>query len=387
MKKYKISVTTASGVEAVTKRELRDLGIENAPAISGRLSFEGTALDVARCNMFLRTADRVYIEVGRFPCTNFDQLFEGVSKLDWKSFLPVDASFPVNGKCVGSVLYGVSACQSIIKKSIVVALKKAYRVAEILEDGSEYRIEFTIIKDEAVLYIDTSGSPLHKRGYRNLVGAAPMKETLAAAIILLSVWRYNRPFIDPFCGSGTLAIEAAMIGLDKAPGLCRTFAYEWWDNFPQEAKDKARSEAKERVKKDRTLQISAFDIDKNAIRLAEHHAKNAGVYEYIHFQCMDMREVKSSKAYGVVITNPPYGERLLSEKELRLLYQDFQKVYKNLPDWSLFLITAYGDFESVFGKKADRTRKLYNGDLECRLYQYLGKKPKDTNLITGDKNV
>ncbi len=386
MRKYLISVTAASGVEAVTKRELFQLGIQNAPAINGRLSFEGTALDVARCNIFLRTADRVYVEVGRFPCHSFDELFDGVNQLNWKSFITQDGSFPVNGKCVNSVLFGVSACQSIIKKAIVVNLKKSYHTLELKEDGAEYKVEFTIINDIAVLYLDTSGTALHKRGYRDLVGAAPMKETLAAAIVLLSVWRYNRPFIDPFCGSGTLAIEAALIGLDRAPGLNRSFAYEWWENFDQGAKEEARAQAKSLVKKDRELQIFGFDIDKDAVKLAQHHAKNAGVSDYIHFQCMDMREVKNSRPYGVVVTNPPYGERLMGEKELQALYKDFSKVFKALPDWSLFLITAYGEFERYFGKNADRTRKLYNGDLECRLYQYLGKKPQNSELITGDKD-
>jgi len=375
MKKYTITVTTASGVEAVTKRELSDLGYPDLPAINGHFTFDGTDEDIAKCNIFLRTADRVLILVGKFACKDFDTLFDGVSKIHWENYISPDGAFPVNGKCVKSTLFGVSACQSIIKKAIVLSLKRGHHVTTLAEDGIEYRVEFAIVEDIAYLYLDTSGTPLHKRGYRNLVGPAPMKETLAAALILLSVWKYDRPFIDCFCGTGTLPIEAALIGLDIAPGLNRSFAYEWWDFLDFEVCQKVRKEAKSRIKKDRILQISAFDIDEKSIKIARHHAKKAGVEDYIHFQCMDMRDVKNSHPYGVVVTNPPYGERLLSEKDLIVLYKDFAKTFNSLPDWSLYLITAYGNFEKCFGRKADKTRKLYNGDLECRLFQYLGKKP------------
>ncbi len=370
-----LCASTAFGVEAVTKRELLSLGISDAPANNGMLYFRGNARDIARCNMFLRTAERVYILAGTFPCSSFDELFEGVHSINWADFLPKNARITVNGKCVDSILFGVSACQSIMKKAIVVKMKKSYNMPTVEENGAEYKVNFAIVNNIAEITIDTSGKGLHKRGYRDLVGEAAIKETLAAAIIQLSVWNNERAFIDPFCGSGTLPIEAALIGHNIAPGIKRDFSYESWDTFDRSIALAARQEAKDLIKTDKTLRISGFDIDPDAIKLAERHAERAGVSKSIHFQRMDMREVNSRYRYGVMITNPPYGERLLSEREVGSLMKDFSAMFKRLDCWSLYLITSFGEFERHFGRNADKNRKLYNGKLQCRLYSYLGEKP------------
>ncbi|NCA66978.1 MAG: class I SAM-dependent RNA methyltransferase [Clostridia bacterium] len=375
MKEFEICVSTAFGIEAVTKRELNGLGILEAPARDGMLYFRGNHNDIARCNMFLRSAERVYIIVDTFPCASFDELYEGVFALDWMEFLPRNAKIIVNGKCVNSVLYGVSACQSIMKKAIVVKMKKSYCMATVEEDGNEYKVNFAIVDNIATITIDTSGKGLHKRGYRDLVGEAAIKETLAAAIIQLSIWNPDRVLLDPFCGSGTIPIEAALIGHNIAPGNMREFSYEKWDNFDKKIIEYARQEAKDLIKMDKSLRISAFDIDGEAIKLAERHAKRAGVNESIHFQKMDMRKVESRYKYGVIITNPPYGERLMEEREVANLMKDFSKMFYTLDNWSLYLITSFGEFERYFGRHADKNRKLYNGTLQCRLYQYLGEKP------------
>jgi putative N6-adenine-specific DNA methylase len=379
-KNYYISVSAASGVEAVTKRELRSIGIEDAPAERGMIYFKGTLKDIARCNMFLRTADRVYILVGSFPCPDFDALYEGIFAINWADYLPQDAKITVNGKCINSNLYGVSACQSIMKKAIIVKLKKSYAALTIPETGSEYKINFSIFDNNAEITFDTSGAGLHKRGYRELVGEASIKETLAAAILLLSVWNKDRALIDPFCGSGTFPIEAALIGRNIAPGLNRPFAYEAWNNFDRQIKKEVREEAQDLIRTGEELRISGFDIDKEAIKLAEHHAAKAGVKDCIHFQRMDMRDVHSRFRYGVMATNPPYGERLMTEREVGVLMRDFSKMFQSLEDWSLYLITAFGDFERCFGRRADKNRKLYNGKLLCRLYTYLGEKPPKESL-------
>lgn len=372
---FYLCASTAFGIEAVTKRELFALGIDDALGKNGMLYFKGTQNDIARCNMFLRSAERVFILIGSFPCASFDELFEGVNNINWADYLPQDAKIIVNGKCVNSVLYGVSACQSIAKKAIVVKMKKSYNTPTVPESGNEYRINFAIVNDIAEITIDTSGKGLHKRGYRDLVGDAAIKETLAAAIILLSVWNPERAFIDPFCGSGTFPIEAALIGHNIAPGINRSFAYDAWDNFDTKIKKEVREEAKDKEKRDASLRISGVDIDGAAIKLALHHAERAGVKQSIHFQKDDMRNISSRYKYGVIATNPPYGERLMAEKEVASLMKDFSKTFNSLDDWSLYLITSFGEFERYFGKRADKNRKLYNGKLQCRLYQYLGAKP------------
>ncbi len=377
MQKYTIGITVGFGFEAVAQRELRRLlGVEHAPADNGMITFEGGQYEVAMCNMWLRTAERVWLVVGRQNhVADFDALFDAVCDMPWEDYLPKDAKVHVHGKSAASVLYGVPACQSITKKAIVVRMQRAYHVRELPESGTEYHITVRLFKDDLTLAIDTSGIGLHKRGYRDLVGEAAIKETMAAGLLLLSVWNKSKPLVDPFCGSGTIPIEAALLARNVAPGLKRTHAFETWPNFDQAISRSVRESAQNAIDNSTELRISGFDIDENAIKLCRRHAKAAGVEADIHFQCMDMRDMKSRYPYGVIVTNPPYGERLLDDKQVDILMRDFYKVYAALPDWSMYVITAFPFLETSFGHKADKNRKLFNGKIQCRLYQYMGKKP------------
>lgn len=370
----KIEVAVASGIEAVTKRELLKLGYEPSGANFGRITFDGTYTDVLRANVFLRTANRVRIVLGAFKAETFDELFDGISAIDWREILPKDARIVVNAKSHTSKIFALSATQSVVKKAIVNTMTKAYNCS-LEECGAEYDIEVSLVGDVATVTLDTSGEGLHKRGYRTYLGEAPIRETLAAAMIELSVWNPDRPLIDPFCGSGTIPIEAAMIGLDVAPGMNRNFACERFTNAPK-VRDIVQKEAEERINRERALKISGFDINPEAIKLALKHANRAGVADKIHFQTMDMRDVSSKLAHGVIITNPPYGERLMSESELKVLYADFGKMTKELDEWCVYAISSYRAFEKYYGKKADKVRKLYNSELECNFYTYLGKAPE-----------
>lgn len=373
---FRVAVTSASGIEAVTKRELVRLGIPNAPAENGLIVFDGSLKDAARSNLFLRTANRVYLVLHEFEARDFNALFDGVSEVVWEDMFPRDAKINVQAKSENSALFALSTIQSIVKKAICVRLMKKYRVMSLTEDGVPMRVKITVLNDKVTVLLDTSGEPLHKRGYRDLVGEAPLKETLAAALILLSVWNPDRALIDPFCGSGTIPVEAARIGLNIASGRDRAFAFEEWAFFPKDIIKEARQECLDTQTLDRKLRISGFDIDENAVGLARRHAERAGVADSVHLQTCDMREVKSRYRYGVAVTNPPYGERLLNEREALNLYKDFGKWFKSLQDWSLYAITSLDGFERAFGAKADKNRKLYNGKLKCRFYQYLGKKPE-----------
>ena len=370
----KIEVAAASGVEAVTKRELVRLGYEPSGANFGRITFDGTFEDVMRANVFLRTANRVRIVLGSFKAETFDELFDGISAICWQDILPKDAKIIVNAKSKNSKIFALSATQSVVKKAIVNSLSSAYH-CKLDETGATYDIEVSLFDDEATVTLDTSGEGLHKRGYRTYLGDAPIRETLAAAMIELSVWNPDRPLIDPFCGSGTIPIEAAMIGLDAAPGMNRNFACERFSLAPK-VRDVVQKEAEERMKRDRTLKISGFDINPNAIKLAIKHRERAGLADKIHFQVMDMRDVKSKLSHGIIITNPPYGERLMSEAELKVLYADFGKMTKELDEWCVYAISSFRAFEKYYGKRADKTRKLYNSELECNFYSYLGKAPE-----------
>lgn len=373
---FRVAVTSASGIEAVTKRELVRLGIPDAPAENGLIVFDGSLKDAVRSNLFLRTADRVYLVLREFEARDFNALFDGVSEVVWEDMFPRDAKINVQAKSENSALFALSTIQSIVKKAICVRLMKKYRVMSLTEDGVPMRVKITVLNDKVTVLLDTSGEPLHKRGYRDLVGEAPLKETLAAALILLSVWNPDRALIDPFCGSGTIPVEAARIGLNIASGRDRAFAFEEWAFFPKDIIKEARQECLDTQTLDRKLRISGFDIDENAVGLARRHAERAGVADSVHLQTCDMREVKSRYRYGVAVTNPPYGERLLNEREALNLYKDFGKWFKSLQDWSLYAITSLDGFERAFGEKADKNRKLYNGKLKCRFYQYLGKKPE-----------
>ena len=377
MEQCEIAIACGFGLEAVTQRELRRvLGIEHAPVRNGTLRMQGDMRTVAAANICLRTADHVYIVVGEMQqvCT-FDRLFEVVSAMPWERYIAPDGALYIKGKSVDSALYGISACQSIVNKAIAVRLQKAYNLAHLPETGAQYAITVSLYKNTATLLLDTSGAGLHKRGYRTLVGEAAIKETMAAAILQLSVWHADKPLIDPFCGSGTFAIEAALMARNIAPGTMRDFAFEHWHPayaaMAQQVRDEAVAAENHKV----ALSIQGYDINPEAIKLCRYHAQRAGVANDIHFQTRDMREMSSRHPYGVIVTNPPYGQRLLDDKQVESLMRDLWRVYRQMPHWSLYLITAYPFLQQAFGRKADKNRKLYNGKLECRLYQYMGEKP------------
>lgn len=371
--KLNIEVAVASGIEAVVKRELLRLGYEPSGANLGRIEFEGTFEDVLRANVFLRSANRVRIVLAKFKAQTFDELFDGIFAMRWQDVLTKDAKIVVDAKSVKSKLFALSAVQSIVKKAIISKLSTVYNCS-FNESGAAYCIEAAIVDDVVTVTLDTSGEGLHKRGYRTYLGDAPIRETLAAAMIQLSVWNPDRPLIDPFCGSGTIPVEASLIGLDIAPGMNRNFACEQFANAPK-VREKVQEEALQRIKRDRQLHISGFDINKDAIKLAFKHAERAGVKDNIHFQVQDMRDLSSKYAHGVIITNPPYGERLMKEDELKALYRDFGKVTAKLDEWCVYAITSYRAFEKYFGRRADKVRKLYNSELECNFYQYLASPP------------
>lgn len=372
--KFDITLTCASGVEKVVKSELKRLGYEDVPAINGALTFSGDKLAVARCNLFLRCADRVYINVNQFTAENFDDLFDGVKNTAWEEFIPKDAKITVNGKCVKSKLFAVSACQSIVKKAIADRLLEKYKTSRLIENGALYEVEFSIFKDVVTLYINTSGKGLHKRGYRDMVGVAPIKETLASALLLLSDFYRERPFADPFCGSGTIAIEAARIAMNIAGGIGRRFAFNEWSNFDSKYFDLAFEEAKDKEKRDIKLNFFASDVDPKAVKLAKRHAERAGVLDKIKFSTLDVKNFSTDLKCGTIVTNPPYGERVYDKDEAEACYKSLGKVFKSLDGWSAFVITSAKNFEKHFGKKADRERKLYNSNRECKYYYYYGDK-------------
>ncbi len=372
----KICVTSASGVEAVTKREIYRLLQVDAPAISGRLSFEGDWEDIAKCNMYLRTANRVGIILGEFNAETFDELFDGIKNIAFEEFVSKDGKIVVTAKNVMSKIFATSATQSISKKAICQRLFEKYKITTLPETGERYKIEVAILKDHVTVTLDTSGEGLHRRGYRGLVGEAPLKETLASAIIQLSVWNPSRPLADVFCGSGTIPIEATLIALNIASGKNRTFDFVNWKCFDGSIFERVKSQAIENERLDQEVRISGFDIDEGQLKLARKHAKEAGVEKYIHFQRADMRDFSSRFSHGVIVSNPPYGERLLERREIETLYKDYGKMIKSLDNWCAYTLTSVTDFERLFGKKADKKRKLYNGKLECNLFSHLAEPPK-----------
>lgn len=368
--KLNIEVAAASGIEAVVKRELITLGYSPSGASFGRISFEGDFKDVIRTNVFLRTANRVRIILGSFPAETFDELFDRIQAIRWQDILPKDARVIVEAKSQKSKLFSLRSIQSITKKAIVTSMQEAYRLSTLPEDGPAYTLEVSVYEDIATVTLDTSGDGLHKRGYRTYLGDAPLRETLASAMIQLSVWKPDRPLIDPFCGSGTIPIEAALIGLNIASGMNRSFACESFACVPN-VRSEVQQEAEQLIRRDTRLQISGFDINPDAIKLALKHAERAGVKDSVHLQVADVRNLSSSRTRCVIITNPPYGERLMQGSEVEDLYRAFGEVCRRMPDWCEYVITSHIGFEKYFGKKADRTRKLYNSQLECNFYQYL----------------
>lgn len=372
-----ICVTSASGIEAVTKRELyKIIGKEDLSAINGRIKFEGDESDVAKCNLNLRTGNRVEIVLGGFKAETFDDLFEGIKAIPFEQYICRDGKIIVNAKSVQSKLFAYSAIQSVSKKAICERLCKKYGVNELNESGARYKIEVAALKDYVTVTLDTSGDGLHRRGYRGLVGEAPLKETLAAALVELSVWNKSRPLADLFCGTGTIPIEACMIALNIPAGLNRGFDFQNWKCFDKKIFDRAAEEAKANIVTDADLRIGGFDIDDKQLKLARKHAELAGVDKYIHFQRADMRDFSSRFSHGVIISNPPYGERLSDRKEVEKLYRDYGKKVASLDDWCAYTLTPVDDFERLFGKKADKKRKIYNGKIECCYYSHLAPPPK-----------
>lgn len=372
-----ICVTSASGIEAVTKRELyKIIGKEDLSAINGRIKFEGDESDVAKCNLNLRTGNRVEIVLGGFKAETFDDLFDGVKSIPFEEYIDRDGKIIVSAKSVQSKLFAYSAIQSVSKKAICERLCKKYGVNELNESGARYKIEVAALKDYVTVTLDTSGDGLHRRGYRGLVGEAPLKETLAAALVELSVWNKTRPFADLFCGTGTIPIEACMIALNIPAGLNRSFDFQNWKRFDKKIFERAAEEAKANIVTDADLRISGFDIDDKQLKLARKHAELAGVDKYIHFQRADMRDFSSRFSHGVIISNPPYGERLSDRKEVEKLYRDYGKKVALLDDWCAYTLTPVDDFERLFGKKADKKRKIYNGKIECFYYSHLAPPPK-----------
>lgn len=367
--------TCAFGLESVVARELALLGVEAKPYATGRVGFAGDASTLIRANLWLRAADRVLIAVGRFPAADFGVLFDATYALPWERWIPHDFTFPVDGRSVKSQLSSVPACQKIVKKAIVERLRSAHGVQTLPETGPTVRVEVALLKDQATLTIDTSGDGLHKRGYRPLVGEAALKETMAAGLILLSNWRPERPLIDPFCGSGTIPIEAALIGRNIAPGLSRAFDAEHWPAFPREQWDALRADARASARPSLLIAVHGSDIDSNALSLARAHAVAAGVERDVHFQRRDIADLDSKAEFGVVVANPPYGVRLGDTECTDRLYAQLPIVFRRLPTWSFHILTARLDLERTFGQEATRRRKLYNSRIECTYFSFLGPKP------------
>ncbi|AZR72609.1 N-6 DNA methylase [Anoxybacter fermentans] len=378
MSQIELIATAAFGLEAIVAREVKDLGYSDVQVENGRVVFYGDELAICRSNLWLRCADRVLIKMGEFEATDFDQLFDKTRALPWHEWLPKNAKFPVKGKSVKSKLHSVPACQSVVKKAIVEEMSKHYGIQHFEENGPLFTIEVTLYKDVATLTIDTSGAGLHKRGYRNLSAKAPLKETLAAAMIYISRWMPDYPLVDPMCGSGTIPIEAAMMAANIAPGLKRDFAAEKWPLISSGLWKKAREEAKDLIKwDDNFYRILGYDIDGEVLKLARYHAARAGVEEYTDFHRRPVAELKSSKKYGYIICNPPYGERLSNRHKVKKLYQEMGRVFAELGDgtWSFYILTSFRDFEKYFGTYANKKRKLYNGRIQVDYYQYYGLHP------------
>lgn len=369
-----ITITCASGSERVVKSELERLGYPSAPAINGAITFDADMLAVARCNVNLRSADRVYIKLAEFEAQDFDALFENVKKISWADYLPKDAKILVTGKCVKSKLFAISACQSIVKKAIIEKMANVYETAYFGEKGAVYGVEFAIYKDQACIYLNTSGAGLHKRGYRDLVGIAPIKETLACSLLLSSDFYYKRPFADPFCGSGTMVIEGAKIALNIAPGIDRKFAFNDWKTFDKRLYDQAIEEAKDKEQRDRDIAFFGSDIDPKAVKLAKRHAERAGIADKVRFSVCDVKDFKTEYSFGTIVTNPPYGERVYDIEQANSCYESLGKFIKENPEWSAFVITSAKGFVRHFGKKPDREKKIFNSNKECRFYYYYAKK-------------
>ncbi|WP_427339362.1 THUMP domain-containing class I SAM-dependent RNA methyltransferase [Caloranaerobacter sp. DY30410] len=375
MPKIELIATTTFGLESVVKREVQNLGYTDIKVENGKVMFTADESAIPKANIWLRSADRVLLKMGEFKALTFEELFEKTKALPWEEWITEDGEFTVTGKSVKSKLFSVSDCQAIVKKAVVEKLKTKYKTEWFKETGPKFTIQVSLLKDIATLTIDTSGDGLHKRGYRVNQVEAPLKETLAAALIQLSYWNQDRILLDPFCGSGTIPIEAAMIGKNIAPGLQRSFASEQWPRIGKKLWKDARVEALKSIRQDVKLNILASDINKEAIEIAKENAFEAGVDDCIKFSVMNATEINIKDKYGVIICNPPYGERLGEENEVNKLYKRLGKTFSKLDTWSIYVLTSNEKFEKLFGRKADKKRKLYNGRIKVDYYQFYGPKP------------
>lgn len=377
MNQYEFVAPCHFGLESVLKREINDLGYKVIQVEDGRVTFSGDEAAICRANIFLRTTERVLMKVDKFKAETFDELFEKTKAIPWENYIPANGKFWVaKATSIKSKLFSPSDIQSIMKKAIVERLKKVYKIEWFPEDGNEYPIRVTFMKDEATIGIDTSGESLHRRGYRKLASKAPITETLAAALILLTPWKNDRILVDPFCGSGTIPIEAAMIGANIAPGMNRSFLSENWTDFiPKKAWYEAIEEANDSILSSVDMTIQGYDIDGDIIKAARQNAALAEVDKYIHFQQRSVSDLSSNKKYGFIITNPPYGERLEDKAALPNLYKEMGRTFGDLDSWSYFIITSYEDTQKYIGRQADKNRKIYNGMLKTYFYQFMGPRP------------
>ncbi|WP_077320582.1 THUMP domain-containing class I SAM-dependent RNA methyltransferase [Virgibacillus proomii] len=376
MQTVTLIATAAMGLESVVANEVRDLGYE-VQVDNGKVQFDAPISAIARCNLWLRSADRVKLVVGKFKATTFDELFEATKALPWEYYIAEDGQIPIIGKSVHSKLYSVPDCQKITKKAIVERLKLKYgMISKLPETGALYRVEVALLKDEVTLTIDTSGAGLHKRGYRIGQGEAPLKETLAASLVLLTNWHADEPFIDPFCGSGTIPIEAALIGQNIAPGFNREFASEEWTLVKQKHWEKAFEEAEDLAKYDQPLNIVGSDIDHKMVEIANQNAMEAGLGDLITWKQMQLKDLTIKEPNGYLIGNPPYGLRIGDQENAKLLAEELSSIWQENPSWSIYILTAFEKFEQGFGVKATKKRKLFNGYIRTDYYQYFGQKIK-----------
>lgn len=374
MHKVKLLATAAMGLESIVANEVRELGYE-VEVDNGKVIFEAPISAIPRCNLWLRAAERLKIIVGEFKAKTFDELFEGTKALNWEDYIPEDGQFPVSGKSVKSSLYSVPDCQAIVKKAIAERLKLKYGVvSKMPETGAMYKVEVALLKDTATLSLDTSGVGLHKRGYRVGQGNAPLKETLAASLVLLTNWRPDEPFIDPFCGSGTIPIEAALIGQNIAPGFNREFVSEGWPWIKRKYWDEAHVEAEDLADYHQKLDIIGSDIDHRMVQIAEENALEAGLSDLIQWKQMQVRDLTIKKENGYLVSNPPYGERLNEQDEVIEMYRTLGEIMKNHPSWSVYILTSMQSFEKEYGKQATKKRKLFNGFIQTHYHQYFGRK-------------
>lgn len=377
MKEYVLMAPCHFGIEAMLKREIYDLGYDIESVEDGRVSFIGDEEAIVRANVQLRTAERILLKIGQFKAASFEELFQGIVALPWEEYIPEDGKFWVTkATSVKSKLYSAPDIQSIVKKAMVERMKQKYKKEWFEESGASYPVRIFLMKDIVTVALDTTGVPLHKRGYRTLTSKAPISETLAAAMLMISPWHKDRILLDPFCGSGTILIEAAMIAANIAPGLYRHFQAEEWENLISPSLwEEVKDEAKDEIDLDIETNIQGYDIDPDMVDIARKNAARAGVDKLIHFQQRALKDTSHPKKYGFIITNPPYGERLEEKADLPELYTKIGEVYRSLDSWSLYVITSYEDAERFIGRKSDKNRKIYNGMIKTYYYQFMGPKP------------